>query len=146
MVAGCHRVSCHSEEPQRQRIRSGRGGSFTALGMTWALLLPLTACGGAAPSNVAPSPVSSAGIASKPAEANPSGVVRITIGTPSAAAPSAIVPVTKYGGFYEKYGLDSEVQILSGAANLLASMISGQVPFTYQGSPEVIRASLSGAD
>jgi ABC-type nitrate/sulfonate/bicarbonate transport system substrate-binding protein len=78
--------------------------------------------------------------------ARPSALFPLHLGTPSAAAPSGIVPVTKYAGLYEKYGLDADVQVLNGAPNLLAAMISGQVPITYQGSPEVIRASLSGAD
>lgn len=73
-------------------------------------------------------------------------LTKLNLGTPSAAAPSAIVPLTKDAGLYEKYGFDANIQVFDGAKNLLASMLSGQVPFTYQGSPEVIASDLSGAD
>jgi ABC-type nitrate/sulfonate/bicarbonate transport system substrate-binding protein len=113
------------------------------LGLGLAALL-LTGCGAAA----APAQRSSslAGSVAASASAKPSTVLKITVGTPSAAAPSAIVPLTKDAGLYEKYGFDASVQVFEGSKQLLAGMLSGQVPFTYQGSPEVISADLNGAD
>jgi ABC-type nitrate/sulfonate/bicarbonate transport system substrate-binding protein len=104
----------------------------------------------AASGSSAASAPAGASSAAKPAAASgvakPSGLMKITLGTPSAAAPSALVPLAKDAGLYEKYGFDATVQVFDGSKNLLSSMFSGQVPITYQGSPEVIAAALHGAD
>lgn len=112
---------------------------------SWVLTaLILAGCGTSASTTATPS--GSASAAAAPASAKPSGLMKLTVGTPSAAAPSAIVPLTKDAGLYEKYGFDANVQVFEGSKNLLASMLSGDAPFTYQGSPEVINADLSGAN
>ena len=108
------------------------------------LLAMLAGCGGAAAPASSSAPSGSAAASAAPAK--PGTLTKITVGTPSAAAPSAIVPLTKDAGLYQKYGLDANVQVFQGAKNLLASMFSGEVPITYQGSPEVINAALNNAD
>lgn len=108
------------------------------------VLLVLAGCGGSA-APAAPSAPSASSAAVSSATGKPS-LMKLNLGTPSAAAPSAIVPLTRDAGLYEKYGFDANIQVFDGAKNLLASMLSGDVPFTYQGSPEVINADLSGAD
>lgn len=115
----------------------------------------LVACGaGAGPAPAATARSASSGAPAPPtvttagsvSGAQVSGLMKLNLGTPSAAAPSAIVPLTKDAGLYEKYGFDANIQVFDGAKNLLASILSGQVPFTYQGSPEVISSDLNGAD
>jgi ABC-type nitrate/sulfonate/bicarbonate transport system substrate-binding protein len=114
------------------------------LSLALAALLLAGCAGQAAPAaSSAPSTSSAAPGSVAP---KPSGLMKLNLGTPSAAAPSAIVPLTKDAGLYEKYGFDANVQVFEGAKNLLASVLSGEVPFTYQGSPEVIGADLNGAN
>ena len=118
---------------------------------TLLVLTLLAGCGGpAAAPSVSPA-ASEAASVSKPAASGSvasklSSLMKITLGTPSAAAPSALVPLAKDAGLYEKYGFDATIQVFDGSKTLLASMFSGEVPITYQGSPEVIAAALSGAD
>jgi ABC-type nitrate/sulfonate/bicarbonate transport system substrate-binding protein len=112
------------------------------LGVLIGLLLTLAACGGAA----APAQPAASGAAVPSAASRPAQMTKLRLGTPSAAAPSLIVPLTKDAGLYQKYGLEGEVQVVEGAKNLLAGMFNGELPITYQGSPEVINAALGGAD
>ena len=100
----------------------------------------------AAPAGSASAKAAASASAPPSSATKPAALIPLKIGTTSLAAPSAIVPVTKYAGMYEKYGLDVDVTYIEGSKNLLAAMITGQVPITYQGSPEVIGASLAGAD
>src|SRR5579884_2851530 len=110
-------------------------------GSLFGLTLMLAACGGAAPTQPAASGAAAPSAAGKPAQ-----MTKLRLGTPSAAAPSLVVPLTKDAGLYQKYGLEGEVQVVEGAKNLLAGMFNGELPITYQGSPEVINAALGGAD
>src|SRR5689334_4534544 len=97
-----------------------------------ALLLTalLAACGSQAASPApSSSPSAAASSAAKPAAsasapAKPAALIPLKVGTTSLAAPSAIVPVTKDAGLYQKYGLNAELAYVEGSKNLLAALFT----------------------
>ncbi len=80
------------------------------------------------------------------AASQPSQLIKIKVANPSVAAPGAILQVTKDAGLFEKNGLDVDLQVINGAPELLAALLSGDISIAMQGSPAILQAQISGAN
>lgn len=50
------------------------------------------------------------------------------------------------GGYFSKYGIDADVQLISGGANTVAALVSGQIQIAHAGGSEALSALANGAD
>ena len=124
----------------------------------FALILPalLAACGGApatAPSSAPaapakPSAASAAASASASAAAKPaaSGLTKLLSAYPNISGSNIALFVTKDGGYFEKNGLDVNLQFINGAAKSSAALLANQVQVCHCGGSEVVSANAAGAD
>jgi len=118
------------------------------------LILSLAACGGAA----APASAPASSAAAKPAasaSAKPaasavasvaSGGVHLELANSSLSGDSIPLWVAKDGGYFQKNGLDVNIQLISGAAASMSTLISGKVEFGNLGGSAVITSAAGGAD
>jgi ABC-type nitrate/sulfonate/bicarbonate transport system substrate-binding protein len=54
--------------------------------------------------------------------------------------------VTKEGGYFEKNGLDLDLQFISGGAKNMAALVANQIQIGNVGGSELISANVNGAD
>ncbi len=118
------------------------------------LILSLAACGGAA----APASAPASSAAAKPAasaSAKPSaaaaasgtaGGSHLEMANSSLSGDSIPLWVAKDGGYFQKNGLDVNIQLISGAAASMSTLISGKVEFGNLGGSAVITSAAGGAD
>jgi NitT/TauT family transport system substrate-binding protein len=123
------------------------------------MLIPmlLAACGGApaaAPSSAAAaSPSAPASSTAKPSAAASAQV------SPAAAGLQKVVStyinvsgsnislfVTKEGGYFQKHGLDVDLQYINGASKGMGALIAGQVQICHCGGSELLSANTENAD
>src|SRR5712692_8557668 len=120
-----------------------RAAAFPAL----AMVLLIAACGGAA----APTASSSQQAAAKPsasasvAASAPAAKEKIAIAYTSFTLDQLSAMVAKEQGFFEQNGLDADVVSIGAGSQPNAALMSNQIQ-SYEGGPEVVAASLAGAD
>lgn len=136
------------------------------------LLVALAACGGSsapAPSSAAPAasaaaakPAASAAAkpaasaaGAKPAAGSQSGaaspaasggLTKITSSYSNISGSNLTFFVTKEGGYFEKNGLDVDMQFISGGAKNMAALVANQIQIGHVGGSELVSASAEGAD
>ena len=111
------------------------------------MVLLIAACGGAA----APTASSSQQAAAKPsasasvAASAPAAKEKIAIAYTSFTLDQLSAMVAKEQGFFEQNGLDADVVSIGAGSQPNAALMSNQIQ-SYEGGPEVVAASLAGAD
>ena len=127
--------------------------------------LTITGCGGAAATPAASSTAPSQAAASKPAAAasSPASGAPSASGKPAAAPASGNAPklVMGYsnitanslptwsageGGYYQKHGLNVDLQYLAGGSKTLAALLANQIQIAENGGGEIVGAVAEGAD
>ncbi|HVA24338.1 MAG TPA: ABC transporter substrate-binding protein [Chloroflexota bacterium] len=135
----------------------------------FALILPalLAACGGGAPA-AAPSsapaapakPSTAASTLAKPSAASApakpaasaaakpaaSGLTKVVSAYPNISGSNIALFVTKDGGYFEKNGLNVDLQFINGAAKSSAALLANQVQICHCGGSEVVSADAQGAN
>lgn len=109
----------------------------------------------ASPSAAAPKPGASAAGASvapaKPAagSAAPAAsgqLTKITSSYSNISGSNLTFFVTKEGGYFEKNGLDVDMQFISGGAKNMAALVANQIQIGHVGGSELVSANVEGAD
>jgi ABC-type nitrate/sulfonate/bicarbonate transport system substrate-binding protein len=138
--------------------------SFARLFLAPAVLL-LAACGGSAAPASAPAsgaapasaakPAASAPVSAKPAASTGASAkpepVKVTPGKIGMAysniAGSNLASWTALdGGYFQKNGLDVELQLVAGGSRTMAALLSGDLKMIFAGGAETLSAVSSGAD
>ncbi len=123
---------------------------FVPLPSRWAwpallVAFVLAACGGTAPA----SPSGAPSVPPKPASASPSASAQLTKLTASysnISGSNLTFFVTKEGGYFEKNGLDVDLQFISGGAKNMAALVANQIQIGHVGGSELVSANVEGAD
>ncbi|HLY64009.1 MAG TPA: ABC transporter substrate-binding protein [Chloroflexota bacterium] len=140
------------------------------------LALSLAACGGSAASSPAASapvaasspPVAAPSVAAKPASAAPAsasvatkpsaaasaaasaqaaaGAPKVTVVYNAVATPYLPLWIGKEAGIFQKNNLNVDPQVLSGASNSMAALLSNQAQVFQAGGSDVLNAVVGGAD
>jgi len=74
-----------------------------------------------------------------------SGGIHLEMANSSLSGDSIPLWVAKDGGYFQKNGLDVNIQLISGAAASMATLISGKVEFGNLGGSAVITSAAGGA-
>ncbi|HLG70217.1 MAG TPA: ABC transporter substrate-binding protein [Chloroflexota bacterium] len=106
--------------------------------------LLLAACGGAAAP--AASPSASAASASAAGSAAASGLTKITVAYSVPSPGFWALYMAADAGIFQKNGLDATLQLVSGAPNAAAALISGQLQFAQFGGGAAMSSAANGAD
>jgi ABC-type nitrate/sulfonate/bicarbonate transport system substrate-binding protein len=159
-VAGCLAAATTAAKP----AASARRGRVAAAGC---LAILLAACGGTAAAPSAPTSAASRPAASEPpssaaASAGAASAKPATSAAGSAAAGGSglhidmansslsgdAIPlwVARDGGYFQKNGLDVNIQLISGAAASMSTLLSGKVQFGNLGGSAVLTSAAGGAD
>jgi NitT/TauT family transport system substrate-binding protein len=94
-------------------------------------------------------PAASAGAsASAAASAKPatSGLTKLTTSYSNISGSNLTLFVTKEGGYFEKNGLDVDMQFISGGAKNMAALVANQIQIGHVGGSELVSATVEGAD
>ncbi len=127
------------------------------LGM--AAVLVLAGCASAAPASptaAPPPPTATTTVAPKPAAttaAQPTSApaaakppTKIVIGYDGISMTSAPSVFIKEQGYFAKYGLDVDLQLVEGGTKLTAAIVGGSVPLAQNAYSSALSAALQGAD
>jgi len=71
---------------------------------------------------------------------------KVTVVYTVVAGDSAALWVAHEKGYFQKYGLDAELQFITGSNQTAAAMVAGKVDFTNAGGGAVIESDLAGGD
>jgi NitT/TauT family transport system substrate-binding protein len=75
------------------------------------------------------------------------GADKIRVGLSSISATSGSIWVAEEKGLFRKHGIDAEVIIVGGgSAQVVSSLIAGEIQFSVGGGDAVVRSALRGAD
>jgi NitT/TauT family transport system substrate-binding protein len=109
------------------------------------------AASSAASAPAKPAASSGAGASAKPAGSAPaspaaSGLLHIDLANSSLSGDAIPMWVAKEGGIFQKNGLDVNIQLISGAAASLSTLVSGKVQFGNLGGSAVLTSAAGGAE
>jgi NitT/TauT family transport system substrate-binding protein len=98
--------------------------------------------------SAAAKPAASAGQPAASAAAKPaaSGLIKVIAAYPNISGSNLSTFVTKDGGYFEKHGLDVDLQFINGAAKASAALIANQVQICHCGGSELVGADAEGAN
>jgi ABC-type nitrate/sulfonate/bicarbonate transport system substrate-binding protein len=101
----------------------------------------------AAKPSAATSAVGSAAAKPNASAAPASGLTKLVITTGSTTSiEGLVVSMAKEAGFYQRNGIDADVQLVSGGINSMAALVSGQVQVSMGGGAELLTSVAGGAD
>jgi len=111
------------------------------------VLAAVAGCGGApaaSPAGSSTAPSGSAAVAAKPSAS--AQLTKITASYSNLSGSNLTLFVTKEGGYFEKNGLDVDMQFISGGAKNMAALVANQIQIGHVGGSELVSATVEGAD
>jgi len=148
-LAGCGSAPAGAPSP------SSAAASPAAASAKPSAAAPVSSAAAAKPSAAASAsakPAASGAASAKPAgsaaaSAAANGNLRkVSVVLSSLSGDSIPVWVAKDGGYFEKNGLDVDLQLINGAAAAMATLISGKVQVGHLGGSAVLTSAAGGAD
>jgi NitT/TauT family transport system substrate-binding protein len=120
----------------------------------------MAALAGCAPAGASPAPASAPTVAAQvtvgpagsgpsataPAATAPPAPVALRFGLNTPTANIAPVWVAKDEGFFAKYGIDADLQLIPGGDRVVSALVAGEVPLTVLAGTGLVAATLGGAD
>lgn len=105
-----------------------------------AAVILLAGCGGV------PQPAASTSLPAKPEAVATQAPIKLRVGYSASTIDQVPAWVALDGGYFQKNGLDVDLQYVGGGTDTLASLMSGEAQVSIQGGNEAMSAVAGGAD
>ncbi|HLG74461.1 MAG TPA: ABC transporter substrate-binding protein [Chloroflexota bacterium] len=120
--------------------------SSTATSAKPATAASTSAAASPAASTSAKPAASGSAAASSAAKPAASGLIKLVADYPNISGSNIPLYVTVEGGYFQKNGLDVDLQFINGAAKASAALLANQVQICHCGGTEAVNANAEGAD